>query len=218
MATYRPIEIARMASVDVAAELGIESSDGAARRAARLRRLAAARPRGRCDRGGVPCGGQPVLIAPSSLLRIAPGARRRLELCSDVVRVVAIGGSVGRPSERSAMESRHDRSRARRRRRRPRRGTQHRRPRGEGLWFLATVVRMKLVGAQTAGRLAMWEGVFPLGPLALAPATAGRAARTARTSRGDRARARHRPTRTASPRQSTSESLSARCRPSDRLS
>ena len=31
------------------------------------------------------------------------------------------------------------------------------------LWFLGTVARMKLIGAQTAGRLGMWEGVFPFG-------------------------------------------------------
>lgn len=36
-------------------------------------------------------------------------------------------------------------------------------PRGEVLWFLGTLVRMKLVGEQTAGRLGLWEGVFPFG-------------------------------------------------------
>ncbi|MGO9977433.1 MAG: hypothetical protein ACLP01_32470 [Solirubrobacteraceae bacterium] len=36
-------------------------------------------------------------------------------------------------------------------------------PRGEVLWFLGTVVRPKLVGEQTAGRLGMWEIVLPLG-------------------------------------------------------
>ncbi len=36
-------------------------------------------------------------------------------------------------------------------------------PRGEVLWFLGTVVRPKLVGEQTAGRLGMWEAVLPFG-------------------------------------------------------
>jgi Cupin domain len=36
-------------------------------------------------------------------------------------------------------------------------------PRGEVLWFLGTVVRPKLVGEQTAGRLAVWEAVLPFG-------------------------------------------------------
>jgi quercetin dioxygenase-like cupin family protein len=31
------------------------------------------------------------------------------------------------------------------------------------LWFLGTVVRMKLEGHQTAGRFALWEGVLPHG-------------------------------------------------------
>lgn len=31
------------------------------------------------------------------------------------------------------------------------------------LWFLGTLVRMKLDGAQTGGRFALWEGVFPHG-------------------------------------------------------
>jgi len=34
---------------------------------------------------------------------------------------------------------------------------------GETLWFLGTVVRMKLDGAQTGGRFALWEGVLPQG-------------------------------------------------------
>jgi mannose-6-phosphate isomerase-like protein (cupin superfamily) len=36
-------------------------------------------------------------------------------------------------------------------------------PRGEVLWFLGTVVRPKLTGQQTAGRLGMWEAVLPFG-------------------------------------------------------
>ena len=36
-------------------------------------------------------------------------------------------------------------------------------PRGEVLWFLGTVVRPKLTGEQTAGRLGMWEIVLPFG-------------------------------------------------------
>jgi len=35
--------------------------------------------------------------------------------------------------------------------------------RGESLWFLGTVVRMKLTGEQTDGRFALWEGVLPHG-------------------------------------------------------
>jgi quercetin dioxygenase-like cupin family protein len=31
------------------------------------------------------------------------------------------------------------------------------------LWFLGTLVRMKLTGADTGGRFALWEGVFPHG-------------------------------------------------------
>ena len=34
---------------------------------------------------------------------------------------------------------------------------------GEGLWFLGTLARMKLVGEQTAGRFGLWEGVLPHG-------------------------------------------------------
>jgi quercetin dioxygenase-like cupin family protein len=34
---------------------------------------------------------------------------------------------------------------------------------GENLWFLGTLARMKLEGRQTAGRFALWEGVFPRG-------------------------------------------------------
>jgi quercetin dioxygenase-like cupin family protein len=33
----------------------------------------------------------------------------------------------------------------------------------ERLWFLGTLARMKLDGAQTDGRFALWEGVLPLG-------------------------------------------------------
>jgi quercetin dioxygenase-like cupin family protein len=33
----------------------------------------------------------------------------------------------------------------------------------EPLWFLGTLVRMKLTGEQTGGRLALWEGVLPNG-------------------------------------------------------
>jgi quercetin dioxygenase-like cupin family protein len=35
--------------------------------------------------------------------------------------------------------------------------------RGESLWFLGTLARMKLEGPQTAGRLGLWEGVLPHG-------------------------------------------------------
>lgn len=31
------------------------------------------------------------------------------------------------------------------------------------LWFLGTLVRLKLTGEQTGGRFALWEGVFPRG-------------------------------------------------------
>lgn len=34
---------------------------------------------------------------------------------------------------------------------------------GEPLWFLGTLARMKLRGADTAGRFALWEGLFPRG-------------------------------------------------------
>lgn len=34
---------------------------------------------------------------------------------------------------------------------------------GETLWFLGTLVRMKLDGRHTGGRFALWEGVFPHG-------------------------------------------------------
>jgi mannose-6-phosphate isomerase-like protein (cupin superfamily) len=34
---------------------------------------------------------------------------------------------------------------------------------GDNLWFLGTLARMKLVGDQTAGRFALWEGVLPHG-------------------------------------------------------
>jgi len=33
----------------------------------------------------------------------------------------------------------------------------------EPLWFLGTLVRPKLTGAQTGGRFALWEGVLPRG-------------------------------------------------------
>jgi quercetin dioxygenase-like cupin family protein len=33
----------------------------------------------------------------------------------------------------------------------------------EPLWFLGTLARMKLTGAQTGGRFALWEGVLPRG-------------------------------------------------------
>jgi quercetin dioxygenase-like cupin family protein len=33
----------------------------------------------------------------------------------------------------------------------------------EPLWFLGTLVRMKLTGEQTGGRFALWEGVLPHG-------------------------------------------------------
>jgi quercetin dioxygenase-like cupin family protein len=33
----------------------------------------------------------------------------------------------------------------------------------EPLWFLGTLVRMKLTGAETDGRFALWEGVLPRG-------------------------------------------------------
>jgi quercetin dioxygenase-like cupin family protein len=33
----------------------------------------------------------------------------------------------------------------------------------EPLWFLGTLVRPKLTGAQTGGRLALWEGLLPKG-------------------------------------------------------
>ena len=33
----------------------------------------------------------------------------------------------------------------------------------EPLWFLGTLVRMKLVGADTGGRFALWEGLLPRG-------------------------------------------------------
>jgi quercetin dioxygenase-like cupin family protein len=35
--------------------------------------------------------------------------------------------------------------------------------RGENLWFLGTLARMKLDGEQTGGRFALWEGVLPKG-------------------------------------------------------
>ena len=35
--------------------------------------------------------------------------------------------------------------------------------RGEVLWFLGTLARVKLDGRQTAGRFALWEGVLPHG-------------------------------------------------------
>ncbi len=34
---------------------------------------------------------------------------------------------------------------------------------GDKLWFLGTLARMKLDGAQTDGRFALWEGILPLG-------------------------------------------------------
>jgi quercetin dioxygenase-like cupin family protein len=34
---------------------------------------------------------------------------------------------------------------------------------GPALWFLGTLARMKLVGEQTGGRFALWEGVCPHG-------------------------------------------------------
>src|SRR5947209_19318976 len=34
---------------------------------------------------------------------------------------------------------------------------------GEPLWFLGTLARIKLDGAQTGGRFALWEGVLPRG-------------------------------------------------------
>ncbi len=34
---------------------------------------------------------------------------------------------------------------------------------GERLWFLGTLVRMKIDGRQTGGRFALWEGVLPRG-------------------------------------------------------
>jgi mannose-6-phosphate isomerase-like protein (cupin superfamily) len=34
---------------------------------------------------------------------------------------------------------------------------------GETFWFLGTLARMKLEGAQTAGRFGLWEGVLPRG-------------------------------------------------------
>jgi quercetin dioxygenase-like cupin family protein len=34
---------------------------------------------------------------------------------------------------------------------------------GEPLWFLGTLARMKLTGAETGGRFALWEGVLPRG-------------------------------------------------------
>jgi quercetin dioxygenase-like cupin family protein len=34
---------------------------------------------------------------------------------------------------------------------------------GETLWFLGTLARMKLVGEQTGGRFALWDGVLPHG-------------------------------------------------------
>jgi quercetin dioxygenase-like cupin family protein len=34
---------------------------------------------------------------------------------------------------------------------------------GEPYWFLGTLVRPKLSGAQTGGRFALWEGVLPRG-------------------------------------------------------
>ena len=33
----------------------------------------------------------------------------------------------------------------------------------EPLWFLGTLVRLKLTGEQTGGRFALWEGVLPRG-------------------------------------------------------
>lgn len=36
-------------------------------------------------------------------------------------------------------------------------------PGGEPLWFLGTLARLKLTGAETGGRFALWEGVFPRG-------------------------------------------------------
>jgi hypothetical protein len=33
----------------------------------------------------------------------------------------------------------------------------------EPLWFLGTLVRLKLTGEQTGGRFALWEGVLPHG-------------------------------------------------------
>jgi quercetin dioxygenase-like cupin family protein len=34
---------------------------------------------------------------------------------------------------------------------------------GDPVWFLGTVARMKLTGAQTSGRFALWEGLLPKG-------------------------------------------------------
>lgn len=34
---------------------------------------------------------------------------------------------------------------------------------GEALWFLGTLARMKLDGAQTAGRFSLWDGTLPHG-------------------------------------------------------
>jgi len=36
-------------------------------------------------------------------------------------------------------------------------------PGGDLLWFLGTLARMKLTGADTGGRFALWEGVLPRG-------------------------------------------------------
>ncbi len=116
MGAYRRIEIARMASRHggtvklAAAELGIESfgmqlldlppgfddypehdhaSDGMEEVYVTL-----------AGSGTFVIDGQPVPIEPSVMLRIAPGARRRLEPGPDGVRVLAIGNAAGRRYER----------------------------------------------------------------------------------------------------------------------
>ena len=36
-------------------------------------------------------------------------------------------------------------------------------PPSEPLWFLGTLVRLKLTGEQTGRRFALWEGILPCG-------------------------------------------------------
>lgn len=45
----------------------------------------------------------------------------------------------------------------------PARPAPHVEPAGETLWFLGTLVRMKLTGEQTGGRFALWEATLPHG-------------------------------------------------------
>ena len=118
MGAYRRIEIARMASIHggavklAAAELGIESfglqlldlplgfdeypehdhaDDGMEEVYVTL-----------AGSGTFVIDDRPVSIDPSVMLRIAPGARRRLEPGPNGVRVLAIGNAAGRAYDRPA--------------------------------------------------------------------------------------------------------------------